>query len=76
MKNGNTNIEELISLVSEIASEKNSIIDKFKKAGINSGNSFQSQALLQLKKEYCNYNKCLNCEIGQKLINFTSLKNY
>lgn len=76
MNNGNTNIEDLIRLVSEISSEKNSIIDKFKKAGVVSENSFQSQALLQLKKEYCNNNKCLNCEIGQKLINFTLLNNY
>ncbi|UPQ79701.1 DUF2851 family protein [Flavobacterium azooxidireducens] len=70
--NGNINPEELISLATEIASEKNSIIEKFSHFGLISTNSYHSQAILQLKKEYCNTNKCLNCAIGQKLINFTS----
>ena len=69
---GNLNPEDLIDLASEISAEKNSIIDKFNEFGLVSSNSFQSQAILQLKKEYCNTNKCLNCAIGQKLINFTS----
>lgn len=70
--NGNINPEELIALASEMTSEKNSIIEKFNHFGLNSANSYHSQAILQLKKEYCTTNKCLNCAIGQKLINFTS----
>ncbi|WP_299518855.1 DUF2851 family protein [uncultured Flavobacterium sp.] len=70
--NGNINPEELIALASEIASEKNTIIEKFAHFGLVSTNSYHSQAVLQLKKEYCNTNRCLNCAIGQKLINFTS----
>ena len=69
---GNINPEELIALASEIATEKNTIIEKFAHFGLVSTNSYHSQAILQLKKEYCNTNKCLNCAIGQKLINFTS----
>lgn len=70
--NGNINPEELITLAAEINSEKNTIIEKFTHFGLVSTNSYHSQAILQLKKEYCNTNKCLNCAIGQKLINFTS----
>lgn len=70
--NGNINPEELIRLASEVGSEKNTIIEKFNYFGLISKNSFHSQAILQLKKEYCNTNKCLNCAIGQKLINFTT----
>jgi hypothetical protein len=69
--NGNINHEALISLASEIVSENNSIIEKFSHFGLKSTNSYHSQAILQLKKEYCNTNKCLHCAIGQKLINFT-----
>ncbi|MEZ4838973.1 DUF2851 family protein [Flavobacterium sp.] len=70
--NGNSIEENIVALASEIVSEKNTIIDKFKSVGLASTNSYQSQAMLQLKKEYCNINKCLHCAIGQKLINFTS----
>ena len=69
---GNIIPELLVGLASEIISEKNTIIDKFNGIGLVSSNSYQSQALLQLKKEYCNTNKCLSCAIGQKLINFTT----
>lgn len=69
---GNINSEELIAFASQIASENNTIIEKFNHFGLTSTNSYHSQAILQLKKEYCNTNNCLNCAIGQKLINFTS----
>lgn len=68
---GTINPEELIALASQIAGEKNTITEKFTHFGLISTNSYHSQAVLQLKKEYCNTNKCLNCAIGQKLINFT-----
>lgn len=69
---GKDSIEHLIALAVAIGPEKNSIIEKFENIGIQASDSFHSQALLQLKNEYCNFNRCLNCEIGQKLINFTS----
>jgi len=31
-------------------------------------NAFESQALLQLKPNYCDQNKCLQCEIGANLL--------
>lgn len=70
--NGNEPIEELIAFATAISAEKNAIIERFQRLGLNPVDSYHSQALLQLKNEYCNYNRCLNCEIGQKLINFTS----
>ncbi|WP_298115734.1 DUF2851 family protein [Flavobacterium sp.] len=60
--------EQLIELLSEISSEKNTIIDKFNSFGIKSKSAFQSQALLQLKNEYCNNKKCLECAIGIQLL--------
>jgi hypothetical protein len=65
---GKESSEENISLLEQIASEKNSIIDKFKSIGITSNNAFESQTLLQLKNEYCNKSKCLQCAIGIELL--------
>ncbi len=48
--------------------ENNSIVRKWKKLGIESQSAFDSQALLQLKNCYCEKKKCLNCQIGVKLV--------
>lgn len=60
--------EDLISLLNEIAPEKNAIIDKFSSFGIKPKSAFESQSLLQLKKEYCNKSRCLECGIGMELL--------
>jgi len=60
--------EELIGFLEAIAPEKNAVIDKFSGFGITSENAFESQALLQLKNEYCNHKKCLQCGIGIELL--------
>jgi Protein of unknown function (DUF2851) len=65
---GKENSEDLIQLLVVISPEKNSIIDKFKSFGITSKNAFETQSLLQLKKEYCNKSKCLDCAIGVELL--------
>ena len=65
---GKINIEELILLLEAIPSEKNSIIEKFAEFKVKSINAFQSQSLLELKKEYCNKNKCLKCAVGLQLL--------
>jgi hypothetical protein len=63
-----TNFEDLITLMNEVAPEKNSIIVKFESFGIASKNAFDTQSLLQLKNEYCNKNACLKCVIGMELL--------
>jgi hypothetical protein len=60
--------EDLIQLLNEVASEKNAILDKFSSFGIKSKNAFESQSLLQLKNEYCNKSRCLECGIGMELL--------
>ena len=65
---GKDNSEQLIDLLSSLPSEKNAIIDKFNSFQIKSDNAFQSQALLQLKNEYCNKKRCLECAIGIELL--------
>ena len=56
--------QELIDLAIAIPSEHNVIIEKFELLGIRSKNVYESQALLQLKKNYCDNKKCLDCAVG------------
>jgi Protein of unknown function (DUF2851) len=60
--------EDLIASLSQIAPENNSIIDKFNSFGVKSKNAFESQSLLQLKNEYCNKSRCLDCAVGIDLL--------
>ncbi len=59
----------ILKIANTIASEKNSIIQAFNTLKKVSKSSLQSQALLQLKTEYCDKNKCLQCAIGNSLLN-------
>jgi hypothetical protein len=63
--------EDLIHLINEVAPERNAIIDKFSSFGIKSKNAFETQSLLQLKNEYCNKSRCLECAIGMELLKNT-----
>jgi hypothetical protein len=65
---GKTNFSEVISIIEEIKPEKNTIISKFDELKIKANNAFETQALLQLKTEYCNKQRCLDCEIGKELL--------
>ncbi|GAB1858127.1 DUF2851 family protein [Flavobacteriaceae bacterium MHTCC 0001] len=59
---------DILNLLEVLPSEKNSIVDKFNSLRYVSKKALQSQALLQLKNEYCNKNKCLKCAVGHKLL--------
>ena len=51
-----------------IPPEKNSIITHWNDLGIRADNAFYTQALLQLKNEYCSFKNCLKCQIGNTII--------
>lgn len=57
-----------LDFLNNIKAEKNNIISKWSEIGIKAENSFDSQALLQLKNAYCNKNECIKCLIGNKII--------
>ena len=61
--------EQLIEIVRAIDSEKNSIIEGFNSLRKVSKSALESQALVQLKTEYCNKHQCLKCAIGNSLLN-------
>lgn len=51
-----------------LVAEKNSITKGFTSLQIENKTAFDSQALLQLKNEYCNKKRCLDCSVGNKLL--------
>lgn len=63
-----TNYTSVISVFEELKPEKNAIITNFNNLKINSKTALETQALLQLKNEYCNKQRCLDCAIGKEVL--------
>ncbi len=51
-----------------MAAENNVIVKQYIDAGVSIKSAYQSQAVLQLRKYYCNEKRCLNCGIGLKIL--------
>jgi hypothetical protein len=60
--------DRALLLLENLAPESNQIIRKWNDLGIESRSAFETQALLQLKNRYCETKKCLNCQLGAKII--------
>jgi len=60
--------DKALEYLYEIAPERNSVIQHFAGAGLKAGNALQTQGLLQLKAEYCDKKRCLDCAIGHALL--------
>lgn len=65
---GDANDETLLDIIKAIAAEKNSIVDGFSKLKQKPKSALESQAFIQLKTEYCDKNKCLQCAVGNALL--------
>ncbi len=66
---GKSDFSSVIAIVLQIKPEKNTIISKFNELKIKSNTAFETQALLQLKNEYCAKQRCLQCSIGKEILN-------
>lgn len=66
---GKENDDKIIELMNSLNPESNQIIRKFELLRPKSAeNALQSQALLQLKKNYCEKHQCLKCSLGIYLL--------
>ena len=63
--------ERATHLLESIPPEKNTIVTTFYNAGITVRHAGDSQALIQLKREYCEKKKCLYCRIGFRMLKTT-----
>lgn len=60
--------ERAIRFLEEMKPEKNAIIKRWENYGIEIPNAFYSQALIYLKRNYCDKKECLKCKIGNEII--------
>lgn len=55
----------------DLDAEKNTFIRQWNVAGVACKDAMHSQALLQLRKGYCDMGKCLDCRFGHRLLRNT-----
>lgn len=60
--------ERALSFLTELKSEENTIIRQWNDAGLTTENAGDSQALIELRKEYCEKRKCLYCRFGYEFL--------
>jgi hypothetical protein len=65
----NENIrEQVLQVLETLPPEKNNIIKEWQELKYAAENALESQALIQLKNEYCSKKQCLNCHVGTYLL--------
>lgn len=71
---GNTRLDDryrdrAVKLLQELPAEDNQVVRRWRKLGCSAKNGADTQALLQLKTEYCSRSRCLECAIGCQVLN-------
>lgn len=67
-KDNETYCDRAFALLESCPGESNSIITGWKKFNLRASSASKSQPMLQLKKEYCDKFRCLDCAIGHKVL--------
>jgi hypothetical protein len=62
-------VEKAFGVLNKLKSENNRIIKKWKTIGVRPYNSYDSQALLEIYNQFCTFRKCLQCDVGIKILN-------
>ncbi len=57
-----------IELLEQLEPENNSVTRIFADTGLDISDAFRSQALIQLRREYCEKRKCIYCRFGHKML--------
>lgn len=60
--------DKALDWLAQLAPEKNAITSKWELLGVENRSAWDSQALIELKKEYCDARRCLECSIGNSLL--------
>lgn len=64
--------DKAIQCLEELMAERNLITKGFRELNVENKNARDSQALIELKNEYCNKKRCLECAIGNAILKQTS----
>ncbi len=60
--------QKALSWMELIKPEHNNITDSWEELGLVNKNAFDSQSFIELKTQYCNKKRCLDCAIGNTLL--------
>ncbi len=65
---GDCTLETCTQILQSLPPENNRIVRLFGQAGVECPDAFASQALIQLRRAYCEPRKCLDCRFGHRFI--------
>ena len=60
--------ERALKLLEALPAEQNTIVDGWAQLGVKADTAARSQALIELKNQYCGQRRCLSCVIGMDLL--------
>ena len=63
-----TQCEQAFRILEALPAENNRILRGWKNLGITAENAYLSQALIQLKENYCDERRCVHCAIGDRIL--------
>ncbi|MCH5227276.1 MAG: DUF2851 family protein [Muribaculaceae bacterium] len=67
--------ERIVNLMQDIPAENNIITRQWQSIGLEANDASRSQALIHLRKEYCDKNKCIFCRFGHQLLRKSASRN-
>jgi len=61
-------IDKALELLHALPKENNNVVRNWEDLGIDVKSAYESQAMLQLKNNFCAKKQCLRCQIGHKIV--------
>lgn len=68
MRNEHEWKDKALQFLMQLQPEQNNITKQWKLFSVENKSAFDSQALIHLKNNYCNFKRCLECSVGTKLL--------
>jgi len=65
--------EKALSILEELPPEKNRVLQFWSELNMRPANAVESQALLHLKKHFCDRKQCLRCAVGNHVLKKSSI---
>ena len=65
---GDAEHRRALRLLEALPPERNKIVRGWERLGMEPESAYRTQGLLQLKNEYCDHHRCLQCSIGNSIL--------